>query len=258
MSSIEDTNLAKFFADKNLVSTTAIMKCLKSTVFKTSYGSAPPTDDQMMALLLVAKQYNLNPFTKELYAFPDKSGGVVPFISVDGWIKFINSHPKVDGCTFQYSEKMDALPGAKKCPTWMECTLYRNDRKIPITVREYLSEVYIPQKGKQPGPWQTHTNRMLRHKTIIQCARVAVGFSGLYDPDEAVRIIEGQANEEIPITDTDEDKGIHLNKLKEKISAIGWSLEDACRKLRVARIEDMTNERIKKVIIYLDGKIKSD
>lgn len=29
---------------------------------------------------------------------------------------------------------------------------------------------------------------MLRHKALIQCARVAFGFSGIYDEDEARRI----------------------------------------------------------------------
>ena len=36
------------------------------------------TDAQMAALLVVANQYNLNPWTKEIYAFPDKSNGIVP------------------------------------------------------------------------------------------------------------------------------------------------------------------------------------
>ncbi len=43
------------------------------------------------------------------------------------------------------------------------------------------------------GPWQTHTKRMLRHKALIQCSRIAFGFVGIYDEDEAQRIIEGQA-----------------------------------------------------------------
>jgi len=35
----------------------------------------------------------------------------------------------------------------------------------------------------------------LRHKTMIQCARLAFGFAGIYDQDEAERIIEGSATE---------------------------------------------------------------
>jgi hypothetical protein len=34
---------------------------------------------------------------------------------------------------------------------------------------------------------------MLRHKAMIQCARIAFGFGGIYDADEAERIIESQA-----------------------------------------------------------------
>lgn len=33
---------------------------------------------------------------------------------------------------------------------------------------------------------------MLRHKAMIQCARIAFGFTGIYDEDEAQRINEAQ------------------------------------------------------------------
>jgi hypothetical protein len=33
---------------------------------------------------------------------------------------------------------------------------------------------------------------MLRHKAMIQAARVAFGFAGVYDPDEGARILEGE------------------------------------------------------------------
>jgi hypothetical protein len=44
------------------------------------------------------------------------------------------------------------------------------------------------------GPWQTHPKRMLRHKAMIQCARLAFGYGGIYDQDEAERIAEAQAH----------------------------------------------------------------
>ena len=40
-----------------------------------------------MSLLAVADQYQLNPFIRQLYGLPDRKGGVLPVISVDGWIK---------------------------------------------------------------------------------------------------------------------------------------------------------------------------
>jgi hypothetical protein len=38
------------------------------------------------------------------------------------------------------------------------------------------------------GAWLSHPRRMLRHKAMIQCARICFGLSGVYDPDEALRI----------------------------------------------------------------------
>src|SRR5579859_2161678 len=37
-------------------------------------------------------------------------------------------------------------------------------------------------------------HRMLRHKAIIQCSRIAFGFSGIMDPDEAEKIIDVTPN----------------------------------------------------------------
>ena len=37
---------------------------------------------------------------------------------------------------------------------------------------------------------------MLRHKAMIQCARLAFGYGGIYDQDEAERIVEAQIDAE--------------------------------------------------------------
>lgn len=173
-----------------------MLSTLKATAFRVKDGEV--TNEQMMALLVVAEQYGLNPWTKEIYAFPDKSSGIVPVIGVDGWSRIINSHDEFDGMEFRQSDEMRQMePASKEAPAWMECVIYRKDRQHPVVVREYLDEVYRPVfKGKYGdviGPWQTHTKRFLRHKTMIQGARIAFGFVGVYDEDEAARIIEGQS-----------------------------------------------------------------
>lgn len=145
-----------------------LLQILKSTAFK-----GQVSDAQMAALMVVANQYNLNPFTKELYAFPDKNNGIVPVVGVDGWARIINSHPQFDGIEFEQD--------AESCT----CIIYRKDRTRPIKVTEYLSEC-----GRGTGPWQSHPRRMLRHKATIQCARLAFGYGGIYDQDEAERIVE--------------------------------------------------------------------
>ena len=68
--------LAERFALGNASEATEI---LKATAFK-----GPATDAQMTALCVVAQQYGLNPFTRELYAFPDRNNGIVPVVGVDG------------------------------------------------------------------------------------------------------------------------------------------------------------------------------
>lgn len=167
---------------------------LKATAFKQRNGEAP-TDEQMMALLIVADQYGLNPFTKEIYAFPDKQNGIIPVVGVDGWSRIINTHPQFDGMEFRNSTDVKTEKGAKPCPEWIECVIYRKDRTRPISVPEYLDEVYRPPMGKSgfSGPWQSHTKRMLRHKATIQAARLAFGYVGIYDEDEADRIIDAQS-----------------------------------------------------------------
>lgn len=190
----ETKSLIERLAHRFGVDAKKFFETLKLTAFKQRDGSAP-TDEQMMALLIVAEQYNLNPFTREIYAFPDKSGGIVPVVGVDGWCRIAHNHKQFDGVEFEYSENLIEMPGAKvKCPEWVECIVYRKDRTRPTRVREYIDEVYRPPAAGYVGPWQTHTKRQLRHKALIQGLRIGLGFSGIYDQDEAECIIEGEAH----------------------------------------------------------------
>ena len=145
------------------------------TLKKTAFRGVSVSDEQMTALMVVANQYGLNPWVKEIYAFPDK-GGIVPVVGVDGWARIMNEHPQFDGIEFDSDEE--------SCT----CTIYRKDRSRPTRVTEYLSEC----KKSGSGPWASHPKRMLRHKAMIQCARLAFGFGGIYDPDEAERIAESR------------------------------------------------------------------
>lgn len=171
------------------------------------------TNEQMVALLVVANEYGLNPFTKEIYAFPDKQKGIIPVVGVDGWSRIINSSPVFDGMEFNYAESNATVDGDHRaCPEWIECVIYRKDRTHPTKVREKLADCYRPafvaKSGHHlKGPWQTHTERMLRHKAMIQCARLAMGYTQFYDPDEAERVVEGAQWEEVEVT-RDADTGL--------------------------------------------------
>lgn len=176
-------SLVAKFASKYSIDANKLLATLKATAFRQN-GSQEISDEQMAALLIVADQYGLNPFTREIYAFPDK-GGIVPVVGVDGWSRIINEHPQSDGFEFLESEETTTFEG-KTVPVWMEVHIYRKDRARPIKVRERFAEVVRASMQ----PWKSHPSRMMRHKTLIQGARLAYGFAGIFDEDEAQRIVE--------------------------------------------------------------------
>jgi phage recombination protein Bet len=141
------------------------------------------TQADLERLLLTAERLGLDPLNNEIYAIEKqavagKKAQIIFVVGVDGWTKIINSHPAFDGMKFVESE-----PGDDELPLYFECTIFRKDRKVATTVREYMYEVHTNQ-----GAWLTHPRRMLRHKTMVQCARVCFGLSGIYDPDEAFKV----------------------------------------------------------------------
>ena len=204
MSNLALTNLSTKLAERFGMGTDGdVVTILKATAFK-----GPATDAQLVALMVVAQQYGLNPFTKELYAFPDRNNGIVPVVGVDGWSRIINSHAQFDGMDFTQDEI--------SCT----CTIYRKDRNHPVKVTEYMAEC----RREGVGPWKSHPYRMLRHKALIQCARLAFGFVGIFDQDEAERIVEAEADKVPRISPTKASPGevSSITPAREKV------LRDAC------------------------------
>jgi phage recombination protein Bet len=176
---VAGTSLIGFMANRHGLEPTKFLSTLIKTVFPSDKQN--PSNEQVAAFLAVAKQYDLNPFIKEIYAFPAKGGGIVPIVSIDGWSTLINRQPALDGIEFtdQFSDAGE-LRG-------VTAIIYRKDRAHPTKVTEYMSEC-----ARNTEPWTKWPARMLRHKALIQCARVAFGLAGIYDPDEAERIAEAE------------------------------------------------------------------
>ena len=218
-----------------------LMATLKNTAFKGNVN-----DSQMTALLIVANQYGLNPWTKEIYAFPDRQNGIVPIVGVDGWARILNENPNFDGIEFDLDDE--------KCT----CRIYRKDRSKPISVTEYMSECY-----RDMGPWKTHPKRMLRHKAMIQCARLAFGFTGIYDQDEADRIAEAQKE---PINVTPKQNVIdvkpiefitaeQLQTLQQLIEVTGQDVEKALAYYGADSIERLSTQSAVDFIGKLNRKL---
>lgn len=137
------------------------------------------SNEQFISFIAVANEYKLNPLVKEIYAFPTQGGGIQPIVSIDGWLRIINSHKDFNGMTFK-----DNLDDSGKLIS-VTCSIFKKGIEHPVQVTEYMSEC-----SRNTDPWKKWPARMLRHKAAIQGGRYAFGISGIIDPDEAERFEE--------------------------------------------------------------------
>lgn len=160
-------------------------------------GGNQVTNDQFVSFMAVANEYKLNPLTKEIYAFPAKGGGIQPIVSIDGWLKIINTHPDFDG--LETEDNLDSNGSLVS----ITARIFKKGVQRPVVVTEYMNEC----KGTSE-PWKRWPSRMLRHKAVIQCARYAFGLSGIIDPDEADRFESvGAVEKEVnPAPQANDDK----------------------------------------------------
>lgn len=186
---------------------TKLVDTLKSTVIKPKkikgrdgqpdrYVEA--TMAEVNAFLMVAAQYDLDPLLKQIHAFvSEQGGGIVPIVGYDGWVKLVNREKRFAGIEFidHLDEKNNlyAITGKMKIFNDPGGNPEHGTREVEVT--EYLEEC----RGTTT-PWTKWPRRMLRNKVYSQTARMAFGFSGIYDEDEGDRIIE--AGEAIDVTPT--------------------------------------------------------
>lgn len=156
----------------------------KNVLLKTVFPQDKPvTHEQLAMFCVVAHRYKLNPLIREIFAFPAKGGGVVPIVSIDGWISLVQRQANYNGHRFVY-EWVDGKAGG--ILTAATCIISRKDLQNPIEHTEFMAECV-----RGTDVWRQWPRRMLTHKAFIQCARYAFGFSGIYDEDEGERILEG-------------------------------------------------------------------
>jgi len=166
-------------AERFSIDEASLMTTLKATCFKIK--ERPPTNEEVYALAIVANEYGLNPFRKELYAFLGPNGCIVPIVPIDGWSRIVNENPAFDGCEF---EEQFGEDGKLQATT---CIMHVKGRSCPVRVTEYVCETY-----RNTNPWNQMPARMNRHKAFMQAARYAFTISGLHDEDEGYDILENE------------------------------------------------------------------
>ena len=118
---------------------------------------------------------HLDPLCEEIGFTQYDDGHWQVFITIEGCSKLLNQHPQFNGLVFNQADTL-----VEGVPEWIECSIYRRDRIMPITVREYLKEV-----RSEKEIWQKMPRRMLRHRALQQCARLAMGIAFI-EPRETV------------------------------------------------------------------------
>jgi phage recombination protein Bet len=165
------TSALAVMASRLNVELSKLLQTLKSTVFKNA------TDDELLALVVVANHYQLDPLLKEIYAFPAKGGGIVPIVSMDGWNKMLIRQESFDGIDFDFTETEDGKP------VTCTATIYIKGRSRPVKITEYFAECH-----RNTDPWNNMPHRMLRNRTLCQASRMAFGFSGVNIEDEIIDV----------------------------------------------------------------------
>ena len=200
-------------ASRLSVDPTKLLDTLKQTVFKNA------SNEELLALVAVSNEYQLNPLLKEIYAFPAKGGGIVPVVSVDGWNKMLIRQPDFDGLEFEFAETNEG--------ELISCTarVFLKNRSRPTVITEFYSEC-----KRNTEPWNNMPRRMLRNRTLCQAARIACGFSGIYDDDEAASVIDVAATVTEPsktIAASKEEKALSpKSELEGIVLAAGFTFDD--------------------------------
>jgi hypothetical protein len=118
----------------------------------------------ILHLLRAMQSLHLDPLNEQIGFTQYEDGAWQVFITIEGCSKLLNNHSQFNGLAFTQSETL-----VEGVPEWIECSIYRRDRILPITVREHYLEV----RGAN-AIWQKMPRRMLRHKALQQCVRLAL------------------------------------------------------------------------------------
>jgi RecT family len=184
----------------------ALLTVLAATVFPKHKDGSPPTKAELTAFLAICYETGMNPFTREIFAYVAKSGNIETIISVDGWLRKLNEHPKYQG--MEITEVNDEKTGK---PISITAIAYRSDREKHTPITEYYAECY-----RDTEPWKTMPHRMMRNKVIRQVVRFTFGFAAaVVDEDylDEIHVGSGLSESLANATQT------RTETLKEKIGA---------------------------------------
>lgn len=229
----QKVSLSAQFADKYGVDQNKVYQLLKDTALKSKEAVS---DAEVAAFMTVCNRHDLDPFLKEIHGFMSK-GKMQYVVGVDGWATLLNRQPNLNGIEFEEHFKGDSIYATT-------CKIHRKDRALPTVITEYFSEC-----RRDTDPWKQSPIRMLRHKALIQCARIAFGLAGVIDEDEAERMPGFIAG---PVVEGERDNVVTVDiEAVEIMNRLGWP---AARKNNTIRSYDGRPDALLAYLRETEGK----
>ncbi|KRN13433.1 phage recombination protein Bet [Fructilactobacillus fructivorans] len=152
-------------------------------------GNAEVTNQEVVNFLQLCKFQGLNPFLNEAYLVKFRGRPAQIITSKEAFMKRANADPHFQGfkagIIVQRGDEIVKLNGAIKLPKdtliggWAE--VYRDDRKVPISV-----EISLDEFSKGQATWKQMPLNMIRKTAIVNALREAFpeNLGSLYTEEE--------------------------------------------------------------------------
>lgn len=185
-----------------------LLETIKSTVAKDA------TDEELYMFLSIAKQYDLNPFMKEIW-FTKMQGQVAIMTSRDGYKKLAERKPDFRKCQSMSVHENDEFEMELVMGDVMNIThkFRQNDRGklvgayavLKTTNHEnYVSYVDFREYAKQNSIWKKYPSSMIRKVAENEVYKRFADINGLNDYESMPTGFRNEmAEEEIDLTDND-------------------------------------------------------
>ena len=218
----------------------------RDIIAETVMPSSSVKPAHITAFLSLAKQFELNPFSDQIHAFPHK-GGVKLIVGYDGWIHIANR-----SASFQGMQLHESLNDNHEMVR-IGCQIFRSDREHHPIIWEYMEEC-----KRNTEPWNKFPNRMLRTKAIMQAIRAAFGTASLIDEDEAIDMGFDRHGKEIKVVNNNEDLETRLLAAaaeKNEKPILFQSGDGSIPDVQLYNVEEPKEETVIKDIETKDGTI---
>jgi phage recombination protein Bet len=162
----------------NEVATTEInlpdVKWTKDLAFVKETFAKNCSEQEFKLLVHLAREYNLNPLKKEIWAIKYQNNPALIFVGRDGLLNIAHKSGK-----FGSMETTCELDTQKKLPISATCKIYRTDYDKP-----FVNTVYFDEYNRKMALWLEKPKAMLMKVAEVTTLRRAFNVSGCYAPEE--------------------------------------------------------------------------